>query len=86
MLGFLAIFGVAMAAYSGLPPWVIAASAMALAALSYAEQNRAYRRGQELGLTDVLEVTVLRSMTNAVVAAGIAYAGGWLARVFFWPF
>ncbi|MFT7573896.1 MAG: hypothetical protein ACI9XZ_000258 [Alphaproteobacteria bacterium] len=52
MLEFLAIFGAAIGGFAGMPPWVIAASAIALASLSYAENYKLYRRGQELGLTD----------------------------------
>ena len=81
MLGFLAIFGAAVGGYAGMPPWVIAASAIALASLSYAEHYRLYRRGQELGLTDILESTMLRSVFNALVAAGGAYGVGWLFRL-----
>ncbi|MFY0612933.1 MAG: hypothetical protein JXQ99_15490 [Hyphomicrobiaceae bacterium] len=62
MLGFLPIFGAAIAGYAGMPPLVIAASAIALASLSYAEHYRLYRRGQELGLSEVLEGTMPRSV------------------------
>lgn len=81
MLGFLAIFGAAIGGYAGMPPWVIAASAIALASLSYAEHYRLYRRGQELGLGGLVEGTMLRSVFHAVVAAGGAYGGGWVLRV-----
>ena len=70
------MFGAAIGGYAGGPPWVIAASAIALAAISYSEHYHLYRRGQELGLTDVLEGTVLRSAMNAVIAAGGAYGFG----------
>lgn len=81
MLEFLAIFGAAIGGFAGMPPWVIAASAIALASLSYAENYKLYRRGQELGLTDVLVSTVSRSAFNAAMAAGGAYGVGWLLLI-----
>jgi len=81
MLAYLAIFGSCLAGYAGAPPWIVAASAIALMALSYAEHHGLYRRGQELGLIDVLEWTLMRSAFNAVIAAGGAYVGGWVFRL-----
>ena len=82
MLGFIAIFAAALAGFGGLGIWAVGACAVALASLSYAEHYQLYRRGQELGLTGVLHNTTLRSLANAVVAAGGAYAGGYLLRLF----
>jgi hypothetical protein len=81
MLGFVAIFAAALAGFGGLGVWVVGASAIALASLSYAEHYQLYRRGQELGLTEVLRTTTLRSFGNALMAAGSAYAGGVLLRL-----
>ena len=81
MLGFLTIFAAALAGFAGLGPWVIAAAAIALASFSYSEHQHLYRRGQELGLTDALRATVVRSFANAVVATGGAYAAGALLRM-----
>ncbi len=81
MLGFLAIFAASVAGYGNLGLWAIAASAIALASASYAEHHALYRRGQELGLTDVTRAAVLRSFGNGLVAAGGAYLGGWLLRL-----
>lgn len=81
MLAFIAIFGACIGGLAGGPPWIIAAGAIALMSLSYAEHYGLYRRGQELGLTDILEGTLLRSAFNAVVASGGAYLGGWLLRL-----
>lgn len=82
MLGFLAIFAAALSGFGGVGIWAVAASAMALASLSYAEHHQLYRRGQELGLTEALRSTTLRSFGNALLAAGGAYAGGCLLRLF----
>ncbi len=81
MLAYLAILGACIAGYAGVAPWAIAVSAIALMSLSYAEHHGLYRKGQELGLTDVMEWTLLRSAFNAVVAAGMGYAGGWILRL-----
>ena len=81
MLGFLAIFAAALSGFGGLGIWAIAACAIALASLSYAEHYQLYRRGQELGLTDALRSTAVRSFVNALIAAGGAYLGGVLLRL-----
>ena len=80
MLGFLAIFAAALSGFGGLGVWAIAASAIALASVSYAENYALYRRGQELGHFDALRSTALRSFGNALIAAGGAYACGYLLR------
>jgi hypothetical protein len=81
MLGFLAVFAAAVSGFAGLGIWAAAACAIALASLSYAEHYQLYRRGQELGLTEVLRATVMRSFANALIASGGAYAAGILLRV-----
>jgi hypothetical protein len=81
MLGFLAVFAAAVSGFAGLGIWAAAACAIALASLSYAEHYQLYRRGQELGLTEVLRATVMRSFANALIASGGAYAAGLLLRV-----
>jgi hypothetical protein len=81
MLSFLAIFAAALSGFGGLGVWTIAGCAIALASASYAEHFQLYRRGQELGLTDALRSTVLRSFINALVASGGAYAGGVVLRL-----
>jgi len=82
MLGYLVILGAAIGGYAGGPPWIIAASAIALMAISYSEHYQFYRRGQELGLTELLENTVLRSALNAAIAAGGAYGVGMMFGIF----
>jgi hypothetical protein len=81
MLAFLAIFAAALAGFGGVGMWTVAASAIALASLSYAEHYSLYRRGQELGHFDALRSTALRSFGNALVAAGGAYACGYLLHL-----
>jgi len=81
MLGFLAIFAAALAGFSGVGVWAVAASAIALASSSYAEHYSLYRRGQELGQFSALRSTALRSLGNALIAAGGAYACGYLMRM-----
>lgn len=81
MLGFLTILAACIAGYGNLGVWVIAASAIALASASYAEHQALYKRGQELGLTDTVRATVLRSFGNGLVAAGAAYFCGWFLRL-----
>lgn len=81
VLGFVSIFAATLAGFGGLGIWAIAACAVALASTSYAEHYALYRRGQELGLTDITRLTTLRSFANCLVAAGGAYVGGWLLRL-----
>jgi len=81
MFGFLAIFAAALSGFGGIGVWAVAACAIALASLSYAEHFALYRRGQELGHFDALRSTALRSFGNALIAAGGAYACGYLLRL-----
>ncbi len=81
MLGFISIFAASVAGFANVGLWAAAACAIALASTSYAEHQALYRRGQELGLTDTLRSTVLRSLGNGLIAAGAAYAFGALLRL-----
>lgn len=81
MLGFISIFAASVAGFANVGVWTIAACAIALASTSYAEHQGLYRRGQELGLTDTLRATALRSLTNGLLAASCAYSGGYLLRL-----
>ena len=78
MLGFISIFAASVAGFANVGIWAIAACAIALASTSYAEHHALYKHGQDLGLTDTLRATVLRSFGNGLVAAGGAYFCGWL--------
>jgi hypothetical protein len=77
MLAYLAILGAATAGYAGVPPYAIAVSAIALGSISYSENFDLYRRGRELGLHRDLNVVLLRSLLNGLLAATAAYLGGW---------
>ena len=68
MLGYLAILGAAGSGFAGVPAYAIAAAAVALASISYAEHGELYERGRELGLGRVLNVVLLRSLLNALLA------------------
>lgn len=81
VLGYLAVFGTSLAGYAGIGPWVIVAGSIALASLSRAQYSELYDRGRDLGLIRAIDSTMLRSFGNALVAAGVAYGGGWLLRV-----
>ena len=81
MLAYLAILGAALAGYTGVAPWVIAAAAIALASISYAEHAPLYDRGRELGLLRLLNFTMLRSFVNGLAACSIAYASGIVLRL-----
>lgn len=81
VLGFISIFAASVAGFAGVGIWAIAACAIALASTSYAEHHALYRRGQELGLTELTRATVLRSFGNGLLASGGAYACGYLLRL-----
>ena len=81
LLSYLAILSAAIAGFAGLPPWTIAAAAIALSSLSYAEHVRLYKRSQDLGFAWAADRTLVRSILNAVVAATVAYGGGWVLRL-----
>lgn len=81
VLGFIVIFAASIAGYADAGLWTIAACAIGLASASYSEHYALYKRGQDLGLTDTLRATVLRSFGNGLVAAGAAYFCGWFLRL-----
>lgn len=81
LIAYLAILGAALSGYAGLQPWAIAAAAIALASLSYAEHHRLYERAEELGLGSLVDGVLLRSFGNALVATGGAYVLGLVLRV-----
>lgn len=81
VLGFLSTFAAALAGFTGTGVWAIAGCSIALASLSYAEHSELYRRGQDLGLTQLLRATALRSYGNALLASTGAYVGGYLLRL-----
>ena len=80
MLAYIAILGAAISGFAGVPAYAIAAAAIALASISYADHEELYERGRELGLFRVVNGTLLRSIGNGLLAAGIAYGGGWALK------
>ncbi len=80
MLAYLAILVCSVSGYAGAPPWTIAAAAIALAAISYAENSETYERAGGLGLTRVVNLTLLRSLLNSLIAASLAFVGGWALK------
>lgn len=80
LLGYFAIFGTSLAAYSGVGPWVIAAGTIALASVSRAENGTVYQRGRTLSLNGLLDTAMLRSIFNGIVASTAVYGFGWLMR------
>lgn len=81
MIAYFALFGCALAGYAGLAPYAIAACAIALVSLSYAEHGGLYRRGLEIGHARVVDLVMLKSLLNALVASTAAYGGGWVLRL-----
>ncbi len=77
MLAYLAILVCSLSGYAGAPPWTIIATAIALAAISYAENGESYERANHLGLAHIVNVTLLRSLLNGLLAATLAFVGGW---------
>jgi hypothetical protein len=80
LLGYLAIFCVALAGYAGISPWAIGAAAVALASISYSEHWRTYERCREIGIYKAIDSATVRSALNATIASGAAYGFGWLMR------
>jgi len=63
-----------------MPAWTIGAATVALTSCSYAEHQRLYRRGAELGLSRQLDTSLLGSLFNALCGASAAYIGGVVIR------
>ena len=81
VLGFTSIFAASLAGFASVGVWAVAACAVALAALSYAEYYQLYRRGEELGFSEIVYGTALRSFGNALIVTGAAYGVGWTLRL-----
>ena len=81
MIGYMAILAAGLSGYGGMGFWAIPATAIALASLSYAQYGDLYRRGRKLGLTEVTQTTLLHSFANALMAASMAYAMGFVMRL-----
>lgn len=81
MLAFLTILAATLAGYAGVAPWAIAAAAIGLASISYTQNQKLYERGNELGLSQIVESTLLRSLLNAFIASGAGYGLGLVVRL-----
>lgn len=81
MLAYLAIFGSAVAGFADAEPWAIAVAAMVLASISFVQHSDLYDRGRAMGLVELLDLALLRSIANAVIASGVAYGFGWLLHL-----
>lgn len=81
MIGFLAIFAAALSGYAGIGIWAVAASALALAALSQAQYGEIYQDARDRGHSGAAFETVLSSLMNSVLAAGGAYTVGVFLRL-----
>lgn len=81
MIGFITIFATALCGYTGVGIWTVAASSIALATLSFADYAGLYRRGEELGLTEITTSTLALSFGHAMAASGGAYAVGVVFRL-----
>jgi hypothetical protein len=81
MLAYFALFACSIAGYAGVQPYAIAVCAIALASISYAEYGALYRRGNELGHARVVDLVMLKSLANALIASSVAFGGGWLVRL-----
>lgn len=81
MIAYTAIFAAALSGYAGVGIWAIALTAIALISLSHAEYGGLYRRGKEMGVTGLVQSTLLQSACNALIATAGAYAVGLLFRL-----
>ena len=79
-IGFLAIFGAALSGFAGAGLWVVAASAIALVALSQAEFGFLYQRARDVGRSELANFTLAYSILNALIATSAAYAMGLFFR------
>jgi hypothetical protein len=80
-LSYSAIFAASLCGYAGLPVWVIGAATIALASLSYAEHYFLHRRGASLGLSSLMDTTLMRSVFNAFCASAAGYTFGAIVRL-----
>jgi hypothetical protein len=80
LLAYLTILAVLLSGFVGAKPWVVAAAAIALSSLSAYENRELYDRARRSGLFERIDVAVLGSIWNAVLASGAAYGIGWLFR------
>ena len=82
MLDFTLILCAAVAGYLKAPASAIAVVAAGLIAISYARNHAVYARGLELGLVSLMRRTAIMTSWQALAAAGMAFGGGTIIRVF----
>ncbi len=76
MIGFLAVFASSVSGYAGIGIWAIAASSLALAALSQAEYGWLYKQARDGGHDAAAQSTAMHSLANALLASSAAYVAG----------
>lgn len=81
MLAYLAILGSAVAGFADAKPWAIAVAATVLASISFVQHSDLYDRGRAMGLVALLDLTLFKSIANALIASGVAYGFGWLLHL-----
>jgi hypothetical protein len=81
MLAYVTILATAISGFAGAPIWVVLIGAVALATLSYAEHYMLYQRSSELGLTDLIDTTLLGSLFNGFAACAMGYGMGVVLKV-----
>jgi hypothetical protein len=82
MLAYLTIFSASIAGFASAPAWVILLASIALVSLSFAEHYRLYQRNSGLGMTELVDTTLLGSLINALVASSLAFGAGVALRIF----
>lgn len=80
-MGFIAIFGAAVAGYAGLPVSVVLIAAGALFLMSLAHHDWLYAEAQRAGLRRTTAAVMALSALNGLVATGAAFGAGWLLQV-----
>ncbi len=78
MVGYLAIFAASLGGLGGFPAWIIAASALCLVLVSYAQNETLYQRANAAGRSGLVNLAILRISAEAGLACGAAYVCGWL--------
>ena len=83
MLAFLSILMTALAAFMGAPVWFTLFGAAVLTAISLSEQRKLTGRFEAIGATHVLSMAAWQSAGHGLMAAGAAYAIGYVSGLAF---
>jgi hypothetical protein len=84
MLTVLPVAALLLCSLSGLlalPVWIVVLTAIALATISYARHLPLFRRAGDLGMQDAIDQTLVASLSNGLLASGMAYGCGVALRV-----